>query len=74
MLASRVALALPSLVQSFGPLADPPALLVGLAILFAILLVGRVLMAIAWRLVILAIGVVIGLWVVGMLGFQFGIL
>lgn len=64
----------PTLLQSLGPLAEPPALLVGLALLAAILLVGRVLMAIAWRLVLLALAAVVVLWVLGMLGFQTGLL
>jgi len=61
-------------LQSLGPLADPPMLLVGLVLLAAILIVGRIVMAIAWRLLLVAIGVVVGLWVLGLLGFQFGIL
>ena len=61
-------------LQSLGPLADPPMLLVCLVLLAAILIVGRIVMAIAWRLLLVAIGVVVGLWVLGLLGFQFGIL
>lgn len=61
-------------LQSLGPLADPPALLVGLVLLVAIFVVGRIVMAIAFRVVLIAIGVVIGLWVLGLLGFQFGVL
>jgi hypothetical protein len=61
-------------LQSLGPLAEPPALLIGLVLLAAILIVGRIVMAIAWRLLLIAIGVVVGLWVLSLLGFQTGIL
>lgn len=63
---------LPAL-QGLGPLANPPALLVGLVLLAIILLVGRVVMAVAWRLLIIAIIVLTTLWILGILGFQFGI-
>lgn len=61
-------------LQSLGPLAEPPGLLVGLVLLAAILIVGRIFMAIAWRLLLIAIAVVVALWVLSMLGFQTGIL
>lgn len=60
--------------QGLGPLASPPALLVGLVILAIILLVGRIVMALAWRLVVIAVIAVATLWILGILGFQTGIL
>jgi hypothetical protein len=53
-----------------GQFTSPPALLVGLVALAVVLLVGRVVMKVAWRLVVLAIIAVAVLWVLGILGFQ----
>ncbi|MFC7019626.1 MULTISPECIES: hypothetical protein [Haloarcula] len=53
-----------------GQFTSPPALLVGLVALAVVLLVGRVVMKVAWRLVVLAIIAVAALWVLGILGFQ----
>ncbi len=61
------------LVLQAGPLTSPPALLVAVAILAVILLVGRVVMALAWRLVIIALIVLATLWILGILGFEFGV-
>jgi hypothetical protein len=63
-----------SLVLQSGPLGSVPAVLVGLAVLALIVLVGRVVLAIAWRLVLIALAVAVALWVLGILGFQTGIL
>jgi hypothetical protein len=60
-------------LQGLGPLADPPALLVGLVIIALIVVVGRVVMAIAWRLLVIAIIVLTTLWILGILGFNFGV-
>ncbi|MHB9286758.1 hypothetical protein ACKVMT_06925 [Halobacteriales archaeon Cl-PHB] len=57
-----------------SPLASPPALLVGLVVLAAIMLVGRVLLALAWRVVIIAAIAVATLWILGILGFETGLL
>jgi uncharacterized BrkB/YihY/UPF0761 family membrane protein len=57
-----------------GPLASPPGLLVGLLVIAGLLLVGRFLMNLAWKLVLIGVVVVATLWVLGILGFQFGIL
>jgi len=61
------------LAQGFGPLADPPALLVGLVIVALIVLVGRVVLAVAWRLLLIAIVVLAVLWILGILGFSVGV-
>ncbi|MFC6733307.1 hypothetical protein [Haladaptatus sp. DYSN1] len=44
---------------------SPPALLMTLVLLAAMVLVGRVLLHIAWKLLLLAIGAVAILWVLG---------
>ncbi len=46
-------------------LTSPPALLMTLVLLAAMVLVGRVLLHIAWKLLLLAIGAVAILWVLG---------
>jgi len=51
-----------------GPLTSPPGILLGLVALALVLIVGRVLLALAWRLVIIALVVVAVLWVLGSLG------
>lgn len=56
-----------------GPLTSPPGLLVGVAILAVIILVGRVLLALAWRLVIIALIALAVLWILAILGFEVGI-
>ncbi|WP_336337171.1 hypothetical protein [Haloarcula brevis] len=58
-----------SLLQ-VGALPSPPAILVGLLAIAVVLLVGRFVMKVAWRLVILAIVAVAVLWLLGLLGFQ----
>ena len=58
-----------SLLQ-FGALGSPPSLLAGLLLIALVILVGRLVMKVAWRLVIIAIIAVTVLWVLGILGFQ----
>ncbi|AAV46437.1 unknown [Haloarcula marismortui ATCC 43049] len=53
-----------------GSLPSLPALLVGLLAIAVVLLVGRLVMKVAWRLVIIAIIAVAVLWILGILGFQ----
>jgi hypothetical protein len=60
-------------LQGLGPLASPPGLLVWVALLALVLLVGRVLLALAWRLVVIALVVLTALWLLGMVGFEFGV-
>jgi hypothetical protein len=48
-----------------GPLGSPPTLLLGLVALAVVLFVGRILLSLAWRLVLIAAVVVTALWVVG---------
>ena len=56
-----------------GPLGSPPGILVALVVLAVIVLVGRFLLALAWRLVLIALVVVGVLWVLAGLGFQTGL-
>ena len=56
------------ILLQLGELTSPPALLVGLALLAAVIIIGRILLAIAWRLVIIALLVVAVLWVLGVVG------
>jgi len=53
-----------------GALPSPPALLAGLLLIAVVLLVGRLVLKVAWRLVIVGIIAVTVLWVLGVLGFQ----
>ena len=51
-----------------GPLGSPPALLLGLLALAAVIVVGRLLLSLAWKLVVIALVVVAALWVLGAIG------
>ncbi len=51
-----------------GPLTAPPVLLGTVLVLLLIFVVGRVLFGVAWRLVLIAVAVVVGLWLLGALG------
>jgi len=53
-----------------GSLGTLPMVLAGLVLLTIVLLVGRVVMKVAWRLVIIAIIAVGVVYVLGLLGFQ----
>jgi hypothetical protein len=64
---------LPVLAEGLGPLGEPPALLVGLVVLALIVLVGRIFMAMAWRLVVIGVIALSTLWILGILGFQVGV-
>jgi hypothetical protein len=55
-------------ILQLGPLGSPPALVIGLALLALVVLVGRVVLAVAWRLVLIALVVVTLLWVLGVFG------
>jgi len=52
-----------------GGLGPVPAILVGLVLIAIVLLIGRLVMKVAWRLVIIAIIVVGTLWLLSLLGF-----
>jgi len=64
---------LPALAYGLGPLASPTGLLAVLMVLAAVILVGRILLSLAWRLVIIGIIVVGTVYILGLLGFGVGI-
>lgn len=57
-----------------GPFTSPPVLIGTLLVLLLVLVVGRVLIGLAWRLVLIALAVVIGLWLLGALGTGFNLI
>lgn len=57
-----------------GPFTAPPVLIGTLLVLLLVLVVGRVLIGLAWRLVLIALAVVIGLWLLGVLGTGFNLI
>lgn len=66
-----MALSAPAL--ALGPLGSPPGILVALVLLALVILVGRFMLALAWRLVVIALVVLGGLWVLAALGFSVGL-
>ncbi len=58
---------------ALGPLGSPPGILVTLVVLALVIIVGRFLLALAWRLVLIALAVLAVLWVLGALGFSVGL-
>ncbi len=51
-----------------GPFTGPPVLIGTLLVLLLVLVIGRFLIGLAWRLVLIALAVVVALWVLGALG------
>lgn len=51
-----------------GPLTGVPAIIGVLLVLLVILFVGRIIMGVAWKLVLIALAVVVALWLLGVLG------
>jgi len=64
---------LPLTVLALGPLGSPPGIVVTLVVLTLIIVVGRFLLALAWRLVLIALAVIAVLWVLAALGFSVGV-
>ncbi|WP_436927356.1 hypothetical protein [Halosimplex amylolyticum] len=62
-----------ALQSGLGPLASPVGILAVLVVLAAIILIGRFLLSLAWRLVVIGIIVVGTLYILGLLGFGLGI-
>lgn len=52
-----------------GGIGTVPALLAGLVLIAIVMVVARIVMKVAWRLVIIAIIAVATLWLLGVLGF-----
>jgi len=57
----------------FGPFGSPPGILITLLLIALVLIVGRFLLALAWKLVMIALAVLVALWLLGALGFQVGL-
>lgn len=60
-------------VLQLGPLGSPPGILVTLVLLAVVILVGRFVLALAWRLVVIALVALGVLWVLAALGFTVGV-
>jgi len=52
-----------------GPFTSPPMLVGVLVAVLVVILVGRVLLSVAWHVIVLALGVVLALWALGAVGF-----
>jgi hypothetical protein len=68
MIPAALSTPVPDVLLALGPLGSPPALLVGLVILAVIVLVGRIMLAVAWRLILVALAVLVVLWVLTAFG------
>jgi hypothetical protein len=55
-----------------GPFTTPPFLVLALFALVLVLVLGRVLLALAWRVVAIALGIVLALWILGAVGIDVG--
>lgn len=60
-------------VLALGPLGSPPGILVTLVLLALVILVGRFLLSLAWRLLLIVLAVLVVLWVLAALGFSVGV-
>lgn len=63
-------MALPLTALALGPLGSPPGIVVTLVLLALVILVGRFFLALAWRLVLVALAALAALWVLTALGFS----
>jgi hypothetical protein len=63
-----------AVVLQLGPFGTPPAILGTLLVIGLVLLVGRLLLKVAWRIVVIAVVVVAALWLLGGLGFALDLL
>lgn len=63
---------LPTVLQ-LGPLGSLPGIVAMLVLLAVVIFVGRFVLAMAWRLVVIALVVLGLLWVLAALGFSVGI-
>lgn len=66
-------MALPVSALALGPLGSPPGVVVTLVVLALVILVGRFFLALAWRLVLVALAALAALWVLAALGFGVGV-
>ena len=58
---------------ALGPLGSPPGIVVTLVLLVLVILVGRFVLALAWRLVLIALTALAVLWILAALGFSVGV-
>lgn len=56
------------MLQTLGPLGSVPSILLGLLALAAVILVGRFVLEVAWKLVVVALVLVGVLWLLGLVG------
>ena len=63
-----------ALQSGLGPLGSPVGILGVLVVLAVVILVGRFLLSMAWRLVVIGLIVIGTLYVLGLFGFGLGIL
>jgi hypothetical protein len=56
------------LLLQLDALSSPPGIIVTLLLVAAVIVVGRFVLALAWRLIWIVIAVVVVLWVLGILG------
>jgi hypothetical protein len=64
---------LDGLALQLGALSSPPGILAALVVIAIVIIVGRIVLSVAWKLVWIAIAVVGLLWVLGVLGAGVGI-
>ena len=51
-----------------GAFLSPPAVLLFFIVLLVVALVGRVLLALTWRIILIALAIIFVLWLIGLLG------
>jgi hypothetical protein len=62
------------LLLQLDALSSPPGIIVTLLLVAVVIVVGRFVLALAWRLIWIVIAVVVVLWLLGVVGSGFGIL
>lgn len=55
-------------LQAGGAFTSPPVLVGTIVLLLAIVLIGRFLIGVAWKILLMALAVVVALWALGALG------
>jgi hypothetical protein len=70
---SGVGMVLTATALALGPLGSPPGIVVTVVLLALVILVGRFVLALAWRLVLIALAALVVLWVLAALGFSVGV-
>jgi hypothetical protein len=60
------------LLLQLDALSSPPGIIVTLLLIAAVIVVGRFVLALAWKLIWIVIAVVVVLWLLGIVGSGFG--